>query len=218
MLATITRGQRSGSRSRPPQHSRRRPIVSTDGLSRSNGNVSHAGSTTDVTGWPTNWARSSASWPAIVPVGVATSSGRRCDSRARAAMATGRAISLIASRAPGRRGRASAPARRAAAGGDQPVARGRPGYRDVDLTSSEAACETRFVSHGALESAGGYSSWRRAGWRASRRRAASRSTSRRRSTGWHCGHHTVTRRHGLSRSSWPSSTVPHNGQGRPRRP
>ena len=47
MLATITRGVRSASRSRQ-RTSRRRPIVSTDGLSRSNGNVSQAGSTTDV--------------------------------------------------------------------------------------------------------------------------------------------------------------------------
>ena len=99
MLATMICGARSGSRSRQST-SRRRPIVSTDGLNRSNGNVSHAGNTAMSSGISTNWPRSSASWPAIVLVGVATSNGRWFDSLARAAMATGRAISLIASRAP----------------------------------------------------------------------------------------------------------------------
>ena len=71
---TTTAGRRSGSRRRHST-SRRWPIVSTDGLTRSNGSVSQAGNRAT---WPAgrNWARSSASWPAIVPVGQATTSGR----------------------------------------------------------------------------------------------------------------------------------------------
>ncbi len=72
---TMTAGQRSGSRRRH-RTSSRRPMVSTDGLTRSNGSVSQAGkNATSPAG--RNCSRSSASWPAIVPVGVTTTSGRR---------------------------------------------------------------------------------------------------------------------------------------------
>jgi hypothetical protein len=50
-------------------------MVSTLGLTRSNGSVSHAGnSTTSPAGM--YCTRSSYSWPASVPVGQATTSGR----------------------------------------------------------------------------------------------------------------------------------------------
>ena len=78
-----------GSRSRQST-SRRRPIVSTDGLTRSNGSVSQAGKSRPRRP-AINWLRSSASWPAIVPVGAATTSGRRPERWARAAMEIGRA-------------------------------------------------------------------------------------------------------------------------------
>ncbi len=70
-------GHRSGSRRRQ-RMSRRWPIVSTLGLTRSNGSVSQPGKWTTSPGGR-NWARSSASWPAIVPVGQLTTSGRRDD-------------------------------------------------------------------------------------------------------------------------------------------
>ncbi len=58
--------------------SSRWPIVSTLGLTRSNGSVSQPGKwTTSSAG--RNWRRSSASWPAIVPVGHVTISGRLDD-------------------------------------------------------------------------------------------------------------------------------------------
>ena len=96
---TITPGHRSGSRSRHST-SRRWPIVSTLGLTRSNGSVSQPGNcTTSSAG--RNWARSSASWPAIVPVGQVTTSGRLDDSVASAAIEIGRATSTTARRALG---------------------------------------------------------------------------------------------------------------------
>ena len=112
---TTTAGQRSGSRRRHST-SRRRPIVSTDGLTRSNGSVSQAGNkATSPAG--RNCSRSSASWAAIVPVGVATTSGRRLDSVARAAIEIGRATSTTASRASGSpRARVSAGSSRSSGG------------------------------------------------------------------------------------------------------
>ena len=67
---------------------------------RSNGSVSHAGNSAT---WsrPRNCWRSSNSWPAIEPVGQATTSGVRLDMPARAAIEIGRATSGIASRAFG---------------------------------------------------------------------------------------------------------------------
>ena len=76
----------------------RRPIVSTLGLIRSNGSVSHAGNSTTESGGM-NWQRSSYSWPASVPVGVATSNGRRSPSWARAATVMARADSGTATSA-----------------------------------------------------------------------------------------------------------------------
>ena len=70
-------GSARASRSRHSTSSRW-PIVSTFGLTRSNGSVSHAGNSATWSA-PRNCWRSSASWPAIVPVGQATTSGRRCD-------------------------------------------------------------------------------------------------------------------------------------------
>ena len=96
---TTTAGHRSGSRRRQSTSSRR-PIVSTDGLIRSKGNVSQAGNkATSPSG--RYCSRSSASWAAIVPVGTATTSGRLLDSVARAAIEIGRATSTTASRASG---------------------------------------------------------------------------------------------------------------------
>ena len=79
---------------------RRRPIVSTLGLTRSNGSVSQAGNSATCVG-SEELRRSSPSWPAIVPVGQATTSGRRFDRPARAAIEIGRAASGTASRAFG---------------------------------------------------------------------------------------------------------------------
>ncbi len=71
---TMIAGTRAGSRKRH-RISRRWPIVSTLGLTRSNGSVSQPGKwTTSSAG--RNWRRSSASWPAMVPVGHVTISGR----------------------------------------------------------------------------------------------------------------------------------------------
>ena len=84
-------GIRSGVRRRH-RTSSRRPMVSTLGLTRSNGRVSHAGnSTTSPAGM--YWTRSSYSWPASVPVGQATTRGRRPPSWASAAIAMARAAS-----------------------------------------------------------------------------------------------------------------------------
>ena len=112
---TMTAGQRSGSRRRH-RTSSRRPMVSTDGLTRSNGSVSHAGKkATSPAG--RNCSRSSASWPAIVPVGVTTTSGRRLERSASAAIEIGRATSTTASRAAGSpRARVSAGSSRSSGG------------------------------------------------------------------------------------------------------
>ena len=72
--ATTMAGQRSGARRRQST-SMRCPMVSTLGLTRSNGSVSQAGnSTTSPAGM--YCTRSSYNWPASVPVGHATTSGR----------------------------------------------------------------------------------------------------------------------------------------------
>ena len=55
---------------------------------------------------------------------------------------------------------------------------------------------------------------RLAGCRASSRRTRSTSTVRRSATGWHDGHHTLTRCHGLSSLVPPVEAVPHSGHGR----
>ncbi len=55
---------------------RRRPIVSNDGDTRSNGRVSHAGNSSTSSS-PRNWPRSRTRCSASVPVGTARSSGRR---------------------------------------------------------------------------------------------------------------------------------------------
>src|SRR5688572_30634566 len=71
---------------------RRRPIVSSDGETRSNGSVSHAGkdSTSDA---GRNRARSCASRSASAPVGTASRIGRRVVRPASAAVKTTRAAS-----------------------------------------------------------------------------------------------------------------------------
>ncbi len=75
-------------------------MVSTFGLTRSKGRVSHPGKSASSSS-SRNWLRSSCSWRAIVPVGQATSSGRRFESVARAAIEIGRATSTTARRASG---------------------------------------------------------------------------------------------------------------------
>ncbi len=80
--------------------SMRLPIVSTLGLIRSNGSVSHAGNSTTESGGM-NWQRSSYNCPASVPVGVATNSGWRSPSWASAATETARADSGTATSAAG---------------------------------------------------------------------------------------------------------------------
>ena len=89
--ATITVGHSSSLRKRHMVRIRA-PIVCTAGLTRSNGNVSHAGkrSTDDS---PRNAARSSATSCAMVPVGVATMMGRRPLARVIPASTAARAAS-----------------------------------------------------------------------------------------------------------------------------
>ena len=89
--ATITVGHSSSLRKRHIVRIRA-PMVCTAGLTRSNGNVSHAGnSSTDDS--PRNEARSSATSCAIVPVGVAITIGRRRLARVMPARTAARAAS-----------------------------------------------------------------------------------------------------------------------------
>jgi hypothetical protein len=75
-----------------------RPMVSTAGLTRSNGRVSQAGKSRQSSR-PRNWTRSSCNRAASVPVGHATMSGARSERCESAAMLIGLATSVIASRA-----------------------------------------------------------------------------------------------------------------------
>ncbi len=70
----------------------RRPMVSTAGLTRSNGSVSHAGNSSTASGLR-YWPRSSTRFCAAVPVGRATTMGWRSERWASAAMVTARAAS-----------------------------------------------------------------------------------------------------------------------------
>ena len=122
--ATITRGGSGSKASSPPwvrlhRSARRRPIVSTSGLTRSNGSVSHAGSTatgpaTAPTTEPSSppfrgsrQARSSATRSASTPVEVTTTIGNLSVKLASAAMRTdwaGVATASVASADPKRVG------------------------------------------------------------------------------------------------------------------
>ena len=73
----------------------RLPIVSTLGLTRSKGNVSHAGNTSTRCS-PTKMAKSCANRSASAEVGTATTIGRRSESSASADSAMARAGSGIA--------------------------------------------------------------------------------------------------------------------------
>ena len=84
MGATITRGLRAGSARRHITHMRR-PIVSVDGLTRSNGRVSQAGNHSTASG-PSHVPRSSARVSASATVGTATTIGDRLEVSATAAM------------------------------------------------------------------------------------------------------------------------------------
>ena len=71
---------------------RRRPIVASDGDTRSNGSVSHAGNSSTSSG-PRNCPRSCTSRSASAPVGTASTSGRRVVTSANAATKSARAAS-----------------------------------------------------------------------------------------------------------------------------
>src|SRR5206468_800848 len=121
--ATRTRGMRSGSRNLHMAR-RRRPMVSTLGLTRSNGRVSHAGNTS-TSSVPRKARRSWATRSASVDVGTATTSGWRPLRWARPAMVMARAGSGTATTA------ALEPARAARAGSAR-----KSGGSDVSFTYS----------------------------------------------------------------------------------
>ena len=107
-------------------------MVSTLGLTRSNGSVSHAGNSTTSSGGM-NWHRSSYSWPASLPVGQATSSGRRPPSWLSAAMATGRAASDTAMTACGSPKACVSPGSARSSGGSDDNDMGGSAYRALSL-------------------------------------------------------------------------------------
>ncbi len=107
---------------------RRRPIVSTLGLTRSKGSVSHAGKVSTASG-PRNASRSCTSRSASPVVGTATTRGRRSNRCARAATVTARAASgtaRVAERRPATWARAGSSRSR---GGKVDRRTGSPGYR-----------------------------------------------------------------------------------------
>src|SRR5581483_8700314 len=121
--ATTTSGARDGSARRQSTR-KRRPMVSTFGLTRSNGSVSHAGnsSTQGRSGSPAskNDARSAARRSASWVVGTATIKGRRVERRTRPAMTNGRAASGTAMTALGEPARRVMPSSPASRGGREP--------------------------------------------------------------------------------------------------
>src|SRR3954447_10840464 len=136
---------------------RRRPIVSTLGLTRSNGSVSHAGNSS--TSSPRYCARSPARCSASDVVGRATMRGRRSLARARPATAIARAASVTARWPPARpptptiAGSSAATSARARNGARSDPERG---VIDTSTLRSVAAVAALVEAlHGALDPRGG---------------------------------------------------------------